>query len=83
MNENKLNGYTQLFRIITPIMTTVLTVLVTINIFILTWLRNDMRELKTHFGNHLSEHKQIEITIEKRFSCLEVLLNEYIIKMYR
>ena len=68
MNKEKINGYGAIFRFITPI-------LITIVLFILGMIRQDLGELKAQFNNHLSEHKRIEIMLEKRLTSLEVLIN--------
>lgn len=71
---DRINGYGTLLRFITPI-------LITIALFILGMIRSDLKELEMHFTNHLSEHKQLEVNFEKRFSCLEtqmdILINEH------
>lgn len=67
MNRDKINGWGAVFRFITPL-------LITISLFILGMLRSDLCELKAHFTNHLSEHKQIEVTLEKRLTHIETLL---------
>ena len=67
MNAEKINGYGAILRFITP-------ALVTVALFILGMIRQDLSELKTHFANHLSEHKSIEILLERRLSRMETLL---------
>ena len=67
MNVEKINGYGAILRFITP-------VLVTVALFILGMIRQDLGELKIHFANHLSEHKNIEILLERRLSRMETLL---------
>ena len=64
---NRINGYGSILRFITPI-------LITIAIFILGMVREDLGEVKQHFRNHLSEHKIIEITLDKRLSRIETIL---------
>lgn len=71
MTEDKQNSFMILFRLITPIMTTALTILVTIGLFLMTMLRDDICELKTHFTNHLSNHKTMELLIEQRLTRIE------------
>jgi len=68
MNREKINGYGAILRFITPI-------LITIVLFILQMMRQDLIELKSQFSNHLSEHKNIEILLEKRLTSLEILIN--------
>lgn len=67
MNREKINGYGAILRFITPILTTII-------LFILGMIRQDLSELKTHFCNHLKEHKTIEITLEQRLSRIETTL---------
>ena len=67
MNKETINGYGQIFRFITP-------TLVSVAIFLLTILLGEVKELKSHFTNHLSEHKQIEIFLEKRLTYIETIL---------
>ena len=69
MNTEKINGYGAILRFITP-------VLITIALFILGMIRQDLHELKSHFTNHLLDHKTIEIQLEKRLSCIETLLRK-------
>ncbi len=69
MNKDKINGYGAILRFITPI-------LVTIALFILGAIKGDLGELKTHFTNHLSEHKSIEIKLESRLTHIETLLTK-------
>lgn len=56
----------EIFRLITPI-------LVTITLFVIGMIKSDVDEVKKHFSNHLSEHKSLEVTIEKRFTKLETI----------
>ena len=67
MNTAKINGYGAYFRFITPI-------LVTIAIAILNYMRADIKELKTHFTNHLSLYQANCITVESRLKAIEVEL---------
>jgi hypothetical protein len=62
--EKRVNGYGVLLRFITPI-------LITVALFILGMIRSDLKELETHFTNHLSEHKILETTLENRLTKLE------------
>ena len=76
MDRDKINGYGAILRFITP-------VLVTIALFILGlirqdigMLRQDLTLLKTHFENHLSYHREMEVLLEKRLSRIETLLTK-------
>ena len=62
--EERLNGYSQYFRFITPI-------LVTITIFMINTIKEDMCDLDKHFSNHLSHHEDLEVGYEKRMSTME------------
>ena len=77
----QLNGMTEVWRIITPIMTTVLSVLVTIILFYLGTINKNIDKLDVHFTNHLTEHrvflneyKDNCVKIEHRFTALEQIL---------
>ena len=65
--SSKVDIYGSIFRFITP-------VLITIALFILTMIRTDMGELKSHFTNHLSDHKTFEVKLENRMTCLETTI---------
>ena len=66
-------------------------ILVTITIFLLAQIggridridtRIDRMDLKLdivdlHFTNHLSNHKDLEVMLEKRLTCIETKLNGY------
>ena len=67
--KDSINGWGQVFRFITP-------VLITLVLFILTGIKQDVGELKSHFTNHLSDHKQIELKLENRLSCIETILKK-------
>lgn len=54
------------FRLITP-------VLVTIALFILSGIRGDVSDLKKSLGGHLTEHKSLEVCIEKRLTRIETI----------
>lgn len=73
---DKLNGIGVIFRFITPFFQFILTITSALIIAYLMGLKTDMAELKMHFTNHLSEHKQIEIVLEKRLTYLETLLKK-------
>ncbi len=67
----RINGYGQVFRFITPI-------LITVAIFLLNWIRTDVKKidtdlisLATHFTNHLSHHKDLEVDYEHRITIIE------------
>ena len=69
MNVEKINGYGAVLRFITPL-------LITVALFILTMIRQDLGELKAHFSNHLTEHKGMEVQLERRLTHIETLLME-------
>ena len=60
-------GWVEWLRFITPIG-------VTITLFGVGLMLTDMKELKSHFTNHLSDHKGIELILEKRLSILETMV---------
>lgn len=57
-----------IFRFITPI-------LITIVLYMVGIIRNDLKDVQLHMKNHLSEHKDIEVTLEKRLTRIETLLD--------
>ncbi|KKK74602.1 hypothetical protein LCGC14_2882140 [marine sediment metagenome] len=69
MNADKINGIGVSFRFITP-------VLITITIFLLSWIRTDVTKLSTHFTNHLSHHRQLEVDYQGRLTRLEGKVND-------
>ena len=58
-------GWVEWFRLVTPI-------LVTIAVFGIGLMLADMKDLKNHFTNHLSDHKTFEVMLEKRITAIEV-----------
>ena len=58
-------GSVEWLRFLTPI-------LVTITLFGVGLMLTDMKELKSHFTNHLSDHKTFEVMLEKRITAIEV-----------
>lgn len=64
MSNDKMNGYFSILRLITP-------VLLALALFILGAVREDMRELKTHFTNHLSEYNRHCLVLEGRLKAIE------------
>ena len=67
--KDTINGWGQVLRFITPI-------LVTITIYILTGMKTDIKALEVYFTNHLSDHKSIELIIERRLTSIETKLNK-------
>lgn len=67
--KDTINGWGQIFRFITPI-------LITITLFILNDIKQELLNLTTHFTNHLSDHKNIELMIEKRLTHIETILRK-------
>ena len=77
---NKLNGIGVVLRFVHPALFAIISTLI---IFILTGIKTDVLEVKggikevgKHFTNHLSDHKQIEIALEKRLTYLETLIRK-------
>ena len=62
--KNRVNGFGEVFRFVTPI-------LVTVSIFIMGWVRSDIVALKTHFENHLMHHQDLEVGYERRLTQAE------------
>ena len=71
---NKLNGFGVVFRFVTPFFQFVLGILSAIILLWVSGLRTDMGELKSNFTNHLSDHKSIELILERRLTQLETLI---------
>ena len=67
MNNNKLNSFGSVFRLITPI-------LITIALFILSIILSEMKEMKSLFANHLEHHRVIEVQLGERLSSIEAIL---------
>lgn len=74
MNRDMINGYGSIFRIVTPI-------LITIALFILGSMKGDIRdvknelkEVKVGFNNHLEHHRIIEVSYGERLKCIEGML---------
>ena len=72
---DKINGWGTVLRFITPI-------LVTIALFILTGLKEEIKEVKSDnktnfakievkFDNHLEHHRQFEIILGERLAAIE------------
>lgn len=78
---NKVNGYGVLFRFITPILTFLMTIIGTLALTALNDIKHDMdkacldrKEIKVYFDNHLKHHTSFEVSIEKRLSKIETIL---------
>lgn len=71
---NKLNGIGLMFRFITPVFQIILTITSSIILMYLSGLRTDIKVLETHFTNHLSDHKVLEVIYEKRLTGLETFI---------
>lgn len=70
--KDAINGWGQVLRFITPILIVLIGYLGNLAI-------NDVKEsivkLDIHFTNHLSDHKSIELVIEKRLTSIETKLD--------
>ena len=60
-------GWVEWLRLITPISITVV-------LFGVGLILADMKELKGHFTNHLSDHKTFEVILENRLATLEQMM---------
>ena len=60
-------GWVEWLRLITPIGMTLL-------LFGVGLILTDMKELKSHFTNHLSDHKTFEVILENRLATLEQMM---------
>ena len=60
-------GWVEWLRFITPIG-------VTITLFGVGLMLTDMKELKSHFTNHLSDHNKFELILENRLTKLETMM---------
>ncbi len=69
MNTDKINGVGALFRLITP-------ALIGIAIFMLTGVDNKIEKLDSHFTNHLSHHRELEVEYQGRLTKLEGKVND-------
>ena len=67
MNTEKINGYGAILRFITP-------VLITVMLFVLGMMREDIKELKVYFANHLSRYNQNCLEVESRLKGIETEL---------
>jgi len=78
MNVQKINGYGAILRFITPILITLVGFLGKMAIDDVKWQLKEsnlqLKELNVHFTNHLSDHKQMEIMLEKRLTKIETKL---------
>lgn len=74
---DKVNGYGVLFRFITPAIGVLMTIISTLILSNLSGIRQDLKDLNMSFTNHLSDHKSIEITLEKRLSCIETEIKNF------
>ena len=67
----KIDNVGALFRFITPIM---IGLTAYFGAMQFTDIKTDIKELAAYFTNHLSDHKTIEIILEKRLTALETLI---------
>ena len=63
--------WTESFRIITPVTQILITVIVTLGMFILNDLKSTVKDMNSHFTNHLGHHQELEVGYERRLSILE------------
>ena len=71
MNVQKINGYGAILRFITPILIILIGFLGKMAI---NDVKYQIQELNIHFTNHLSDHKQLEVMLEKRLTRIETKL---------
>lgn len=67
MDKERINGYGMVLRFVTP-------VLITLVLYILTSVKDDIRELKLHFTNHLSSYQRNCVEVEGRLKSIETEL---------
>ena len=71
--RDRINGWGSVFRFITPIMIILIGYLGKMAVGD---IKSSISRLNTHFTNHLSDHKNIELVIEKRLTCIETILRD-------
>ena len=69
----KIDNVGALFRFITPIM---IGLTAYFGAMQLTDIKSDIKDLAVYFTNHLSDHKTIELMLEKRLTSLETKICE-------
>ena len=78
MNVQKINGYGAILRFITPILIVFVGYLGKMAIDDVKYQLKEstlqLKELNLHFTNHLSEHKSMEVLLEKRLTRIETKL---------
>ena len=70
---DKVNGYGVLFRFLTPAFLAIIGTLILGN---LGSLKEDMKELKNGFANHLEHHRQTEVVLADKLGRIETLLKK-------
>ena len=79
--KDAINGWGTVFRFITPI-------LITIAIFILSGMKDDIKEVKSDnkinfaeiqakFDNHLNHHRQFEVILGERMATIETKIRNW------
>jgi len=65
--KDNLNGIGVVLRFITPI-------LITLILYIISGIKEDIKDLKVDMKNHLYHHQELEVNLEKRLSTIEAIL---------
>jgi len=65
--KDNLNGIGVVLRFITPI-------LITLILYIISGIKEDIKDLKIDMKNHLYHHQELEVNLEKRLSTIEAIL---------
>jgi hypothetical protein len=65
--KDNLNGIGVILRFITPI-------LITLILYIISGIKEDIKDLKVDMKNHLCHHQELEVNLEKRLSTIEAIL---------
>jgi len=71
MNQDRINGFGVYFRFITPVL---LAFIGTMIITLICGIKDDMKDLKTHFNNHLTKHESLSKELENRLASIETCL---------
>ena len=70
---NRLNGMGVVLRFVHPALFAIISGLI---LFILTGLKDDMKEVKASLSNHLNHHQTIEINLADRLGRIETQLDK-------
>lgn len=71
--KDVINGWDHVLRFITPIMIVLIGYLGSMAV---SDIKISISKLDTHFINHLSDHKRIEMLIEQRLTRIETLIDK-------